>query len=698
MFLQTLEIKNYRSLEHVVLAELDKFNVLIGRNNSGKSAIFDALGFLNRSIRNTNLDWDADITEKDTTRSLEMRLLFKTRPKDRDEVVNLIAKKCSKERREAMCSSPLFRQIEYWFKNPSRTRGLLHLRQVKIMAEDNKWATVQKLTGNEAESNPEHKIVSLCQIAETAGLLTQNLLDVDTLPRSILLRLPYNCVVAELPSQLDPVIAWVLHRLDTYLSKAFFFSPFRHSSSRLEVKQIDQLTQDGSNLAQILHTINSKDRHQFDKIERFLKDALPDLGTLQTPLNGNETEVVFRPPDKDYFIQLHNMGGGVEQLLMIATVLFTTGNESTLFLEEPESHLHPGAQRFLIEQLNHEDRQVFINTHSPTFVNLSHCRKLFQVQYDRNRTNITLVNDADLLNEVLYDIGSRNSDVLLSDAVLFVEGTSDKLALQAWSERLNMSLEKHNVTVIPMGGGDNASRNLPVRSDVLQGISQKTPVPHLFVLDRDERSSAEIDNLQKKLGDHLHIFEKRELENYLLFPRALLAAIKEKHNNDKAILNNIGNTSEGQLNTIIMKVAEKLKGLVLMKRIRAEIGGLKDGLLPRKIALNLVPKTNEDNLAQLIQKEIESRVSLHISDLRIDQLVSLQRQELDREWANSQQHLSLSPGEEIINKVFHHFGAGYKKPSDTERIAREMKADEIADEIKELIEKTVALTKRTRTI
>ena len=43
MFLHSLAVKNYRSLEEVRLEELGYFNVLIGRNNAGKSSIFKAL-------------------------------------------------------------------------------------------------------------------------------------------------------------------------------------------------------------------------------------------------------------------------------------------------------------------------------------------------------------------------------------------------------------------------------------------------------------------------------------------------------------------------------------------------------------------------------------------------------------------------------------------------------------------------------
>ncbi len=56
MLLRTLEIQNYRSLESAALGDLSQFNVLIGRNNSGKSAIFGGLSLLGKSIRGEGVE------------------------------------------------------------------------------------------------------------------------------------------------------------------------------------------------------------------------------------------------------------------------------------------------------------------------------------------------------------------------------------------------------------------------------------------------------------------------------------------------------------------------------------------------------------------------------------------------------------------------------------------------------------------
>jgi hypothetical protein len=438
-----------------------------------------------------------------------------------------------------------------------------------------------------------------------------------------------------------------------------------------------------------------RDRTKFDEIEGFIQSAIPDIGSLQTPLESgsSSTGVGFNPDRGNYTISLHEMGGGVEQLLMVATVLLTTGDESTLFVEEPESHLHAGAQRFLIERLYQGDRQVFITTHSPTFINLPGPRSLYQVTYDGGRTRATYVEDDDSLGTVLEDIGARNSDVLLSDAVLFVEGPSDQRALSIWSETLGLSLAEHNVTLLPMGGGEHADRHAPIRSALLAGISQRAPVPHLFVLDRDQRSSEDVSALEYRLEGRIHVLSRRELENYLLVPRALREALRTKCRTDYETLTKLSETSDEYIERMIQESADGLYGWVLLKRIRAELGGLRGGFLTREAVDSLATETDHENLPKMIYQAVEAQVSPHLGESHIERLVFEQKEALDAEWVERDQRPFIAPGEEIVDAVFRNFGVRYKKPRDTVRIAEHMRATDgdIPTEIEDLIETAVSL-------
>lgn len=695
MYLRSIEIKNYRSLEDIKIESLGKFNVLIGRNNAGKSSVFGALAFLTGVIWGENVGApDTVLTDKDTQRALYIRLVFEPNVKDREEFVDLLISAGHQEnRRVTLLKSSLLGQIEFQFKSAVSAPQFLHLREIKIQTEDNKWAVVQQLVGEDHQSNPTHRIKDIYRLAGSKpdSLFNCAFLDLNRNPEQ---DISNNNVLFSFAQQEfkigDQAIAWMYKQLGWFLKRSFFFNPFRHSTGQLAAHQNEQLSQDGANLAQVLHTINSNNRPKFSQIEQFIQAVLPDVGTLQTPLLGSATEISFISPVGNYAVRLHDMGGGIEQLLMVATVLLTTGDESTIFLEEPESHLHAGAQRFLLERLYHGNRQVFITTHSPIFVNLAKPRSMYQVVYSGGRTTVTAISDADSLSATLEDIGVRNSDVLLSDAVLFVEGPSDRDVFTAWSEKIGSSLSEHNVTILPMRGGEHAERHAPIRSEVLAGISQKAPVPHIFVLDRDERRQAEVGKLQKTLGGKAIFLNKREVENYLLIPKALLAAMRTKYIDESTIKSRIDAISIEAIDQLIRTTADSLYGIVLLKRIRAEIAGLPGGFLSRDSVKELAAKAHNSNLANLIKENIESRLKSHVSALDVESIVRAEKKTLDGEWAHRERHLELAPGEEMIMAVFQTVGGRYDKATDAVRIAREMEVDEIHDDIKKIIKKTIA--------
>jgi putative ATP-dependent endonuclease of the OLD family len=693
MYLRLIEIKNYRSLAHVELHKLDRFNVLIGRNNSGKSSVFGVLILLNNVFWGNNVDWGTVVTGNDLSLPLEIRLVFEPRPQSRYEFIELLINAGqAQNRRAALLDSPLLRQIEFSFRKSPGSSQLLHLRETKILAEDGHWAIAQRMKDGQEVTNPRSDIVDIGAVAgDTESILASNLLHVDTSPHLGHLDF-YVSLGRQAPSYSNLVSIWPQKKLVEFFSEAFFFNPFRHSEGRLQVHETKQLVQDGRNLAQVLHTINSNDRPRFALIDDFLQSALPGVGMLQTPLIENHTEVSFRATNGKYLVRLHDMGGGIEQLLMIATVLLTTGDESSLFVEEPESHLHPGAQRLLAEKLCDGDRQVFITTHSPVFVNMARPKSIYRVNQDSGRTKIDRLNNAGFLSEVLEDIGSRNSDVFLSDAVLFVEGRSDQQALSVWSKTLNLSLDGHNVTLLPMDGGEYAERKTRVRSDTLVGISQKAPVPHMFLLDHDERSEAEINKLRESLGERLYVLHRRELENYLLIPRAILVAIRSKCPDNHSIIDKLNSTSVENVNQLIRELADGLYGVVLLKRIRAELGGLVGGLLPRNLAMELASEAKSQGLEKILRERIEIHAANQLAGLDIEGVVSRQREILEKEWSDSGLHLALAPGGDILESVFRYFGTEYKKPEDTVRIAKEMTEQEIPDEIKDLITTALALT------
>lgn len=78
---------------------------------------------------------------------------------------------------------------------------------------------------------------------------------------------------------------------------------------------------------------------------------------------------------------------------------------------------------------------------------------------------------------------------------------------------------------------------------------------------------------------------------------------------------------------------------------------------------------------------------LYLVSLNVDGIVAAEKAELDKAWSNPENRLQLAPGEEILEAVYIKLGSKYVKPEDTKCIAREMRPDEIHQEIIDVIRK-----------
>jgi ribosomal protein L20A (L18A) len=245
-----------------------------------------------------------------------------------------------------------------------------------------------------------------------------------------------------------------------------------------------------------------------------------------------------------------------------------------------------------------------------------------------------------------------------------------------------------------MHGGEYADRTAPVRSELLEGISQKSPVPHLFVLDRDQRRPSDVQRLEERLVNRIHVLERRELENYLLVPRALLAALRSKCGTDTNVLQRVDETPVEDVEQLIQGTADSLYNTVLLKRVRAELGNLRGGLLTREAVTRLITEGDVQTLPQTVYEAVRAELESYLNEEHIKQVVEEQKEMLDTEWSNPEQRRNIAPGEEIIDAVFQRFGVRYKKPRDTVRIAEEMQPEEIAPEIHDLVRRAVGLNIR----
>jgi predicted ATP-dependent endonuclease of OLD family len=221
---------------------------------------------------------------------------------------------------------------------------------------------------------------------------------------------------------------------------------------------------------------------------------------------------------------IYDLGDGLQALISILFPIFMDKEkESLVFIEEPETHLHPHWQRLLIEALSGFDKhQFFITTHSNVIINTTNTA-FYSVKQEESITQVRRLNHDNDLLDVLKDLGYFASDFLQTNFILWVEGRSDVIYWDYLISKTNPNLKPgRDFIVLPFNG----KTNIPVeeRADILKKLA-KLNQNFGMVIDSDRTSkSQEIDDNRQMIRNWFDeedkffwVTEFTEIENHLPF-------------------------------------------------------------------------------------------------------------------------------------------------------------------------------------
>lgn len=108
-----------------------------------------------------------------------------------------------------------------------------------------------------------------------------------------------------------------------------------------------------------------------------LISILKDLGLLHEikskRLDGGRFEILIRTKANGVWSSLSDVGFGISQFLPIIVADLQLGKKSTLFIAQPEIHLHPRVQAqfgdYLVNRITKENKRYIIETHSEYLIN-----------------------------------------------------------------------------------------------------------------------------------------------------------------------------------------------------------------------------------------------------------------------------------------------------------------------------------------
>ncbi|MFS9208341.1 ATP-dependent nuclease [Streptococcus mitis] len=243
-------------------------------------------------------------------------------------------------------------------------------------------------------------------------------------------------------------------------------------------------------------------------------------------------------------IPISSSGSGLRTILLVLIKLFleTRENENdvlenslnnTVFIfEELENNLHPAIQRNLFEFLyqwsKENNSQIFLTTHSTVPINMFSGRDNVTLTHIKKENNRIITNSAlsFIENEdILMSLGVRASDILQSNAVIWVEGPSDRIYINKWIELYSDGALKENIHYQILFYGGRLLSHLTGRLDESNELIQlfRANLHSIIVIDSDKTNSKKRINqtklrIKKEFNKNkaiVWITQGKEIENYL---------------------------------------------------------------------------------------------------------------------------------------------------------------------------------------
>ncbi|EOL9455350.1 ATP-dependent endonuclease [Campylobacter coli] len=502
MKLVKCRIENFRSYENAEF-NFSNLSVIIGKNDVGKSTLFDALDIF---FENNKASED-DVNINSSENQFSITCFFKIE----SEMQINIDSSDSEQTQTTLESEYLLNQ-----------EGLLQIKKIWEKGKLSKTYIVCNYPTNWEKPLITLKIQELKKILPKEAEVKLNIK--KEIRNFLFSQEALNFIEQEIDiSTKDTDIVSIYNKLKDKMPNLLLFKADRTNTDKdNEITQITKaITQNAiSEIEQkfndmkenILSDIKDFANATLERLKSFDKDIVKDL----TPdITSKELSSLFSYEFKsDNGISLNKRGSGVKRLFLLSFFLEDAErkHQSNMIyaIEEPETSQHPNFQRIIIESLQKlaqsQGRQILLTTHTPEIVRMVDKKNIIFIQKDNENKRIVHHGD-EIDTKVLADtLGVL--PYLLYQRVIFVEGETDIEFLNNLNDKfecLREIFDLKTTTLIPMRGGGN------VKNWMTADYLKQSNVKCLYFFDRDDKKDNEWKNIQ---GENLIITKKREIENY----------------------------------------------------------------------------------------------------------------------------------------------------------------------------------------
>ncbi|MGY4098531.1 ATP-dependent nuclease [Nocardia sp. R16R-3T] len=735
MRLERLEVRRFRSIEEVVIRSFGDFNVLIGKNNSGKSNILAAIDVLFKffalrqvATRKTDLNKTVDYFERDTSYPISITCIVDVGSDAVAKIVESIATE--------------YPQVQNAL--PKRYFDLqicVEIRVVKRDSEDVQYVSSLSLVdiSEEFDELKDARRYNLLEVSDAAAIEIAKMtfdirglendirgidsflenwdgsseLEIESRPR----RIVQSSITRSLraASVSDETIAAITsfvaadsisskeirtrienrrivlqEKLDVANSQTISSLITAYAGAEGTIPDYIGLTlgilasEGALHLADRRAPIGSREASRLLRLKMTRGEDLTlksIQSTVQTLLGvkidafaGESSNVTARyQPEAELDVNdfLVEVNGSGVREALRVVLDVAFEEPAILLVEEPEVHLHPALEIAMLQHLK----------------TISKGTQVFLTTHSTN-----FVDSGDLGN--IYIVKNiRSTSVQHVDTTTAEDELPKELGIRLSSvfmfDRLVFVEGQTDETII-RSFATKLNLNLSEKNVgfVLMGGSRnfahyaagatlalltKRKVDSFFVIDRDEQDDDGINKLSDQLGrlGTLHVLNRREIENYLIDPVALSKHIGHRLGDAKV--------SPDEIRTALFEIADELKDLTVAKRIATQT--CRPYRADRSKILNESRSGGIKQAAQAALVDLEQELSSQKD--RVDRLVESAEIQLASQW--EEYKLDRVPGEELLGSLFKRYKLRFKKDRDGAAITELMAVEAIPPEISQLL-------------
>ena len=255
--------------------------------------------------------------------------------------------------------------------------------------------------------------------------------------------------------------------------------------------------------------------------------------------NGDNWEIILEDDNRNQY-PISKLGSGLKTILLVLLNLIAIPNDykdkaMVFAFEELENNLHPALEKrlysYIFKYASEHGYMIFLTTHSPIAIDLFSREKLvhfYKTEKNTNGYQIVPISSFDESIEVIDELGIKASDLLQANGIIWVEGPSDRIYIKNWLNKQypDRFEEGKDYQFVYYGGRLLAHYTAcdPTDEDVdnyinVLAVNKKA----FFVMDSDKTCSEDsLDNRKERIIQKLKeknisywVTQGREIENYL---------------------------------------------------------------------------------------------------------------------------------------------------------------------------------------